>query len=41
MDLNSPGSYIFYANAQLTRNLCAGVCVVKCERSEHHTNDSA
>jgi len=29
------------SNAQLTRNLCAVVCVTKCERSEHHTNDSA
>ena len=28
-------------NASFTRNLCAGVCVTQCERSEHHTNDSA
>ena len=32
---------VFSHNAQLTRNLCAGVCVTKCERSEHHTNASA
>ena len=29
------------SNAKLTRNSRAGVCVTKCERSEHHTNDSA
>ena len=34
-------SVFFSPNAKLTRNSRAGVCVTQCERSEHHTNDSA
>ena len=34
-------SGLISSNAKLTRNSGAGVCVTQCERSEHHTNDSA